>query len=276
MTMNSPHQYRGPLRAVVLDWAGTTVDFGCMAPVATFMEAFDVAGVPITEAQARAPMGLPKWDHIFAITRDESVRLAWTQAKGHEPDDHDVDALYERFIPLQVRTVERHSQMIPGVVEIVAELRARGLAIGSTTGYPREVMDVVVRLAKEQGFETDVTICAGDTPAGRPGPFMALQALINLSVAPVQSVVKIGDTAVDIAEGLSGGMWTIGVAVTGNEVGLTEAEFSALSPDDQRYARDAAADTLHHAGAHFVIDSLADVLPVLETIELRLADGEKP
>jgi phosphonoacetaldehyde hydrolase len=105
---------------------------------------------------------------------------------------------------------------------------------------------------------------------------MALQALINMSVSPVESVVKIGDTAVDIAEGLSGGMWAVGVAVTGNEVGLSAASFAALSPDDQRYVRDGATDTLHNAGAHYVIDGLADILPVLESIELRLANGEKP
>jgi phosphonoacetaldehyde hydrolase len=261
---------------VVLDWAGTTVDFGCMAPVATFMEAFADAGVAITVAQARAPMGLPKWDHVHAITRDESVKVRWTNVKGREPDDDDVNALYERFLPLQVRTVERHSEVIPGVLDVVAELRARGLAIGSTTGYPREVMDVVVRLAKEQGFETDVTICAGDTPAGRPGPFMALQALINLSVSPVSSVVKIGDTAVDIAEGLSAGMWAIGVAVTGNEVGLSAEEFDLLSPHDQRSVSDAARDRLYRAGAHYVVDGLADIMPVLESIESRLADGERP
>ena len=54
---------------MVLDWAGTTVDFGCMAPVATFMQAFAETGVPITVAEARAPMGMPKWQHIQAITR---------------------------------------------------------------------------------------------------------------------------------------------------------------------------------------------------------------
>jgi phosphonoacetaldehyde hydrolase len=275
MTTSAQHD-DGRLKAVVLDWAGTTVDFGCMAPVATFMEAFADAGVPITVAQARAPMGLPKWDHIHAITTDESVKALWMDVKGREPNDRDVDALYERFLPLQVRTVEQHSEVIAGVVDVVAELRARGMAIGSTTGYPREVMDVVVRLAKEQGFETDVTICAGDTPAGRPGPFMALQALINLSVSPVSSVVKIGDTAVDIAEGLSGGMWAVGVAVTGNEVGLSASEFAMLSPDDQRNVSDAARDTLHNAGAHYVVDGLADILPVLESIELRLAAGERP
>lgn len=137
-------------------------------------------------------------------------------------------------------------------------------------------MDVVVRLAKEQGFEPDVTVCAGDTPAGRPGPFMALQALIKLSISPLQAVVKIGDTVVDIEEGLNGGMWAVGVAVTGNEIGLTAAEYAALPPNEQRRLGKLATDKLTAAGAHYVVDSVADILPVLDSIEARLVAGEKP
>ncbi|MGD0982919.1 MAG: phosphonoacetaldehyde hydrolase [Acidimicrobiales bacterium] len=276
MPFDHAHRYLGPLKAVVLDWAGTTVDYGCMAPVATFMQAFAETGVPITVEEARAPMGMPKWHHIQAITRMESVAARWQAVHGSPPEDSDVDALYQRFLPLQVQTVEQHSDVIPGVVEAVAALRARGLAIASTTGYPREVMNVVVRVAKEQGYEADVTVCAGDTPAGRPGPFMALQALIKLSISPVEAVVKIGDTVVDIEEGLNGGMWSVGIAVTGNEVGLTAAEYGARSADEQLRLARAATERLTAAGAHYVVDSLGDVLPVIDRIEERLAKGERP
>ncbi len=204
------------------------------------------------------------------------VRRRWEEAKGKLPDDGDVDSLYERFLPLQVRTVAQHSDVIPGVVETIAALRERGLAIASTTGYPREVMEVVARVASQQGYEPDATVCAGDTPAGRPGPFMALQALIKLSISPVQAVVKIGDTVVDIEEGLNGGMWSVGVAVTGNEVGLSLSEFDALPADEQRALSEKATAVLLRAGAHYVVDRLSDVLPVLESIGERLAAGEKP
>jgi len=247
-----------------------------MAPVATFMQAFEETAVPITVEEARAPMGMPKWRHIQAITQTDSVRARWQQVHGKIPDDTDVESLYQRFLPLQVQTVEQHCDMIPGVVETIAALRERGLSIASTTGYPREVMEVVVRVAKQQGYEPDITVCAGDTPAGRPGPFMALQALIKLSISPVQAVVKIGDTAVDIEEGLNGGMWSVGVAVTGNEVGLSLAELTSLSAGDRRALTAKATAALLAAGAHYVVDSLADIVPVLESIEERLAAGEKP
>ncbi len=276
MPSDHAHRYIGPLKAGVRDWAGSTVDHGCLAPVATFMQAFAETGVPITVSEARAPMGMAKWHHIQAITRMASVATRWQAVHGSLPEDQDVDALYQRFLPLQVRTVEQHSDVIPGVVEVVAAFRARGLAVASTTGYPREVMDVVVRIAKEQGYEADVTICAGDTPAGRPGPFMALQALIKLSISPVEAVVKIGDTAVDIEEGLNGGMWSVGIAVTGNEVGLTAAEYAAKSAGEQLRLAKEATERLYAAGAHYVVDGLGEVLPVLDEIEERLAKGDKP
>lgn len=137
MSSFHPHRYVGPLKAVVLDWAGTTVDHGCMAPVATFMKAFEDAGVPITVEEARAPMGMAKWKHIQAIIQTEAVRARWQEAYSRLPGDDDVDRLYQRFLPLLVQTVADYSEVIAGVVDTVAALRERGLAIASTTGYPR-------------------------------------------------------------------------------------------------------------------------------------------
>lgn len=276
MSLVYTRRYTGPLKAVVLDWAGTTVDHGCMAPAETFIAAFAALGVDITVAEARAPMGMPKWHHIQAITQIARVAAAWEARHGAKPTDAEVDALYARFLPLQIETVAAHSDVIAGVVDTVAAFRARGLKIASTTGYPREVMAEVFRVATAQGYEPDVTVCAGDTPAGRPGPFMALKALVDLSIAPVEAVVKIGDTVVDVEEGLNGGMWSIGVAATGNEVGLTAAELAALGPAERDRLIAAATDKLARAGAHYVVDRLADALPILDAIEARLARGEKP
>ena len=276
MSLTYTRRYTGPLKAVVLDWAGTTVDHGCMAPAETFIAAFAAMGVEITTPEAREPMGLPKWTHIQAITRMAPVAAAWLRRHGAAPVDADVDALYARFLPLQIETVARHSDVIAGVVETIAWLRGRGCKIASTTGYPREVMEVVARVAKAQGYAPDVMICAGDTPAGRPGPFMALKALVDLSISPVEAVVKIGDTVVDIEEGLNGGMWTIGLSASGNEVGLTAAQYAALPGEERERLTAYATDKLARAGAHYVANSLAEIRPLIEAIEARLARGEKP
>jgi len=276
MTHTYTRRYTGPLKAVILDWAGTTVDHGCLAPAAAFMEAFRQSGVTITLDQARGPMGMPKWNHIQAITQIPAVTEAWIAKHGRVPTDADVDALYERFLPMQIDVVADHSGVIPGVVEAVKAMRARGLKIGSTTGYPKPVMEVVIAAAARQGYVPDAIVCAGETPAGRPGPYMALKCLIDLQISPVQACVKIGDTVVDVEEGLNAGMWTIAITDTGNEVGLPLADWKAL-PDERRAALSAAAtDKLARAGAHYVVPSLLDALPLLDIIEARLARGETP
>lgn len=276
MTVTYTRRYTGPLQAAILDWAGTTVDFGCLAPAGAFMEAFARSGVEITLEQARAPMGMAKWHHIQAITRMPAVADLWASVHGAAPTDEDVNHLYNTFLPLQVAVVERHADVIPGAVEAVAALRARGLKIGSTTGYPRPVMDVVRRVAAEQGYSPDVVVCAGETPTGRPGPSMALRCVIDLSISPVEACVKIGDTVVDVEEGLNAGMWSIGLTDTGNEIGLPQAEWEALPADRRDALRRAAADRLARAGAHYVVRSLADAVPLLDLIDARLARGEKP
>ena len=134
----------------------------------------------------------------------------------------------------------------------------------------------VLAAAAAQGYAPDVTVCAGETPSGRPGPSMALKCVIELDVSPVAACVKIGDTVVDIEEGLNAGMWTIALAETGNEVGLPEAQWLALPAAEQAKLGAVAAETLARAGAHYVVPRLGAVLPVLDQIEERLRRGERP
>lgn len=269
-------RYDGPIRAAIFDWAGTTVDFGCQAPITSLVEAFAAMGVEVPLATARLPMGMAKWDHIQALLDMPQVAAAWQRAQGRAPATADVGDLYERFLPLQIAAVKRHAVLIPGTVEAMAALKARGIRIGTTTGFPRPVMEVVIPEAARQGYAPEVIVCAGETPSGRPGPAMALKALIELDLHPVQAVVKVGDTAVDVAEGLNAGMWTIALAVTGNEVGLTEAEWTALPAERQAELRRIAADRLRDAGAHEVVDGIADAPAAIERIEARITAGDAP
>ncbi len=276
MTHLYARRYTGPLRAVILDWAGTTIDFGCQAPAGAFMEAFRRFGVEITLAEARGPMGMPKKDHIRAVLAMPAVTARWTAAHGKPPGETDVDALYDAFLPLQVDVVHNYADPIPGALDAVAAMRARGLRIGSTTGYPRPVMDVVAKAAAAQGYVPDCMVCAGDTPSGRPGPSMALKCLIEMDVHPVEACVKIGDTVVDVEEGLNAGMWTIAVVDTGNEVGATLADWRAMAEAERARLRAPAEDRLRRAGAHYLAPGLAEAVAHLDAIAARLARGEKP
>ena len=276
MTVSTPWTHRGPIQAVILDWAGTTMDFGCMAPAVVFVKVFERAGVPISMDEARAPMGAHKRVHIQKITEIDAVRRRWTEAHGKPPDDADVDRMFADFVPLQLACLSDYSQLIAGTLEVVAACRERGYKIGSTTGYTVEMVEINLKDAKAQGYEPDSTVSAAEVPAGRPYPFMCLQNVINLGVSPVQACVKVDDTIPGIEEGLNAGMWTIGLAVSGNEVGLPLDAWMALGADEKEAKRARAYERMHGSGAHFVIDDVGDLMPCLDAIEARLERGEKP
>jgi phosphonoacetaldehyde hydrolase len=264
------------LKAVVLDWAGTTVDYGCMAPAAVFIETFKRRGVTITMAQARAPMGMFKKDHIRAIMHMEPVAKQWLAVHELPCTEDDVNAMYRDFLPLQLGVIARHADVIPGTLDAIAGFRQRGLKIGSTTGYTRAIMDRLIPLAAQRGYKPDAIVCADEVPAGRPQPWMMYQNAQQFGVYPMSAIVKIGDTVPDIEEGLNAGAWTIGVVKTGNELGLTEADVAVLNPIDLKARIDVGRARLLEVGAHFVVDGLTDVPVLLDQIAARLANGERP
>ena len=268
--------YRGKLKAVLLDWAGTTMDYGCFAPAVVFMEVYKRKGVEISIEEARAPMGAHKRVHIRQISQDENVARRWKSAHGREPDESDVEEMFCDFVPLQVACLADYAGLIPGTLEAVTEMRRRGLKIGSTTGYTGEMMAVLQSEAARRGYVPDSTVCATQVPAGRPHPYMCLQNAINLETYPMEAMVKIGDTLPDIEEGLNAGMWTIGLAKTGNELGMTEEQVAAVDPALLQARLAKAYRRMQQTGAHYVADGIGDVPPLLDDINARLARGERP
>ncbi len=273
---NNRHVAHDSLKAVILDWAGTTVDYGCMAPAAVFIETFQHYGVQVTMAQARAPMGMFKKDHIRAITQIEAVAAQWQAAHGKPCSEADVEAMYRDFLPLQLGVIAQHADVIPGVVEAIADFHQRGLKIGSTTGYTRAIMDALMPLAAQHGYAPDALVCADEAPAGRPYPWMCYFNQIQLGVYPGDVCVKIGDTVPDIEEGLNAGMWTIGVVKCGNEIGLSEADLAQLPPTELNERLTTGHKRLRYAGAHYTVDNLSEVPALIDAINERLAHGERP
>jgi phosphonoacetaldehyde hydrolase len=264
------------VKAAIFDWAGTVVDHGSLAPMGAFVETFAEFGVEIGIEETRGPMGMAKRPHIAALTESPRVAEAWRRRHGRAPTEADIDALYRVFVPKNVAVAAAHAELIPGVAEVVKELRAQGVKIGSSTGYTREIMARITPRAAEQGFAPDSLVCAGDTSEGRPSPLMFYKGLIDLGVWPAWSAIKIDDTEVGVAEGVNAGAWSVGVAVSGNAFGLSAADTKALAPEDYARRRARAQAVLYAAGAHYVIDSVADLLPVVALIEGRLARGERP
>lgn len=261
-----------PVKAVVFDWAGTMIDYGCTAPVRALVEVFAEEGIDLSAEEARRDMGKAKLDHLRALLADASVRPRWLALKGAEPVEDDVMRLYARLEPA-MKAAAAASQLIPGAAETAAALRALGVKVGSGTGYTREMISDILPYAAAQGYAPDVVVCAGETPSGRPAPLMTWKALIEMDAWPAQACIKVDDAPVGIEEGRAAGCWTVGLSASGNGVGLDLESLRAL-PAEERAARIAKAEAaLKAAGADYVIEDVSQLMPVVHEIARRIAEG---
>ncbi len=264
------------VRAVIFDLSGTALDYGSRGPVVAFVELFARHGVKVTHAEARGPMGTHKKDHIWSMLTETSISRRWEEANGAKPTREMLDTLYEEFTPLQVEVLKRHCDVIPGVAETVAELRNRGIKIASTTGFDTGMMGDLIRLAAEGGFAPDLFVCPDLVGKGRPAPWMAFYAARQLDIYPMKTFVKLGDTPNDVAEAHAAGMWAVSVVRSGNEVGLSQEELENLPSARRNAVISAARARLAACGPHYLIDSAADLIPVIDEITARLARGDRP
>jgi len=264
------------LEAVIFDWAGTMVDHGSLAPVRAVTALFARHGIELTDEEVRRDMGIFKKDHIRRILQQPRVKGLWSAKTGRFAVEDDVEQLFAEFNPLQMEILDQYSELISGAAEISELVRSDGIKTGSTTGYTRPMLDLLVARAAAAGYRPDAALCPDDAEGGRPLPWMCLKIALMFQLNCMAAAVKVGDTVSDIQEGLNAGMWTVGVSTTGNEVGLSAADLAALPAAERTRRSEHAAETLSDAGAHYVIDSVRDLPPVLKEIDLRLVSGERP
>jgi phosphonoacetaldehyde hydrolase len=270
------HVYTGGVRAIVADLAGTTVDYGSCAPAGVFVQVFRNAGVEISFAEARGPMGMGKKDHIRELFRLPRVAEAWRLANSREWTEADVEALYGAFIPLQLNCLADYNNLIPGVYQTVIELQQDGVQLGVNTGYTREMTQIVLDGMRQQGVVPAALSCLSDVPAGRPAPWMIFDTMEQLGVYPPAAVIVVGDTLSDIEAGRNAGAWTVGVTRTGNLVGMTSTEIHLAEPSVVA-AKVAEAEAIMRAmGADYVVESFAELPQLIEKINQRLSAGERP
>lgn len=264
------------IQGVILDWAGTTIDYGCFAPLAAFIEAFANKGVVVTAEEARKPMGMLKRDHLMAIGEMDSVARQWKEKYGRAINEADIDEMYADFEKLLFSVLRKYAQPIPGAVELVERLRRQGIKVGSTTGYTMEMMLIVADEAKKNGYSPDCLVTPDEVPAGRPYPWMCYENAIRLGLYPMKHVVKVGDTISDVREGVNAGAWSVGILKGSNELGMTGEEVK--SADSAVLAGKLAGIRQRYmdAGAHYVIDTIGDLDAVIDLINERLAKGDRP
>lgn len=264
------------IEAVVFDLAGTLIDHGCCAPVGVFVELFRRSGVPLTEAQARGPMGTHKRDHIAILLRDPEIAAGWARAHGRAPDEADVDALYAASTPMGVEVLAAGSAPLEGAAAVVEALQAAGIGVGATTGYNREMLEPVLRRVEADGLRLPLVLASDEVRRGRPGPELCWTAAARLGASAGWACVNVGDTPVDMEAGRRAGFWTVGVVESGSLMGLSAAGLAALAPGDRAARGAAVARRLLEAGAHLVVADVRGVPGAIAALNARLASGERP
>jgi phosphonoacetaldehyde hydrolase len=264
------------VKLAIFDWAGTTVDFGCQAPVDAFVAGFKAKGIDMDGQTAREPMGMEKRDHIKTLAQLPEVESQWQQIYGRPVREEDIDSMYNDFVPHLLDVLKDNTRLIPGVRDASTALKKMGIKIGSTTGYFKEAADLVSAAAAEQGFRPEVSISSSDVAHGRPHPWMIYRVMEAFNICPPAQVVNIGDTKIDIKTAQNAGVWAVGVAATGNEMGLTEAEWRGIDATTRNMKLAAIQEKLYEAGAHWVIDTLDELPSIIEEIDNLLANGHTP
>ena len=271
-------KYRGKVQALILDWSGTTADAYVLAPAVVFVEVFKRQRVEISMKEARGPMGLRKDLHIKALTEVDEIKERWKDVHGNYPDQSDVDRMFADFVPLQLDCLRDYTTLLPGVAEVTQRLQKQGIKIGSTTGFVRSMVDILEEDAVKQGYKPDASVAGDEVINGaRPSPHMVFKNLDMLNITPIHSVIKVDDTVSGVGEAVNAGCWGVGVVRYSNYMNVDTADEGENLSEDEIAKRCAETrDILQRAGAHYVIDSLANIEPIIEDVNQRLSRGEKP
>ena len=243
------------ISGVIMDWAGTAVDYGCFAPLNAFLKVFsEEKGIDITYRQAREPMGLLKIDHIKAILSMPEVNEKFRALYKSDWNKRDVDEMYTSFEKHLFASLKDFTTPIPGVLETMAMLREQGIKIGSTTGYTAKMMEIVRPGAEAKGYRVDNLVTPNEVPAGRPAPYMIYKNMIDLAIPSVDQVVKV---------------WSVGIVTGSNEMGVSEEEYNSRPAEEWESLKKEVRERMLAAGAHFVLDTIAELPACIEKINNR-------
>jgi phosphonatase-like hydrolase len=221
---------------VVFDMAGTTVRDRNFVGIA-FQQAMKSQGYDIAIEDVNPLMGYEK---PLAIRMMLEVR----EVDKNKITDALVASIHAKFVSgmLDFYRTTQELAPLPNVEETFASLRADGVKIALNTGFSRDIADVIIdRLGWED--KIDYLVASDEVPYGRPYPDMIEKIMKQLGISSAEHVAKVGDTEVDINEGINAGCKYV--------IGITTGAFTR-------------EQLLPYKPTH-IIDDIADVLSIIST-----------
>lgn len=282
--LNKIRPYNGKIKTIILDNSGTFIDPYVIAPVKAFQETFKKFKINISSDECRKPMGIRKDLHICEILKNTRVKDEWNKIYGRNYDKNDIQNIYNELIPTQIEILHNYCNLLPKVPETIEMIKNMNIKIGTTTGFNRKMMDIILNNMNKKNIHFDFTVAGDDFNSNeihlgtRPLPFMIYKNLFNLNSTPIESVIKIDDTIPGIQEGLNAGCWTIAIADYSNYMNINSMEeWNSMSSKEQMERKIFSRNKLHlESGCHYVIHEFDDIIYVIDDINNRLSNNEKP
>ena len=184
-----------PFRAVVFDLDGVLWDGEPL-----YHEAFNVV---------LAPYGHSISDDDYGNIIGHSVESAWQWVRERFDLDESPGRFYRAYDEAVLRLLQRPADPLPGVRDLLAELRKRGLPLGLASASLRQWVDATLRSLKlEDAF--DAVVSASEVERAKPAPDLYLTAAKRLGVRPA-ACLAVEDTATGIAAAKAAGMFAVQV-----------------------------------------------------------------
>jgi len=272
-------KYRGKVKGVIFDLSGTIIDHGCFGHINPFIETFKSRHIIITENDIRKDTGLSLTHHITALCKTKKVKKPWLEKYGKQITIDDINEIKSEIEEKMIANIDQHHNVINKVVKTLKVIRDLGIKVVLTTEYNLNIADLLFYKIKKAGGKADAFISLSDIPnidEARPYPWMCYRALLELKEYPLCSFVKVGDTFYDIQEGINAGMWTVGVAKTGNLLGMTEKTLKEKGQKKIEKRVNKIYHIMKTAGANYVVDSVHDIVWVIDEINNYLKKGSSP
>ncbi|MBA1337045.1 MAG: hypothetical protein HPY66_3481 [Firmicutes bacterium] len=209
------------IKLILFDMAGTTVDDRCAGSsfvVSAFIKSFNKHGFEVSLETVNKYRGMQKrqaiHDIISSIDQDRS-------------SGEIIDGIYKELLS-ELKVHIPKMKEIEGTSEIFHFLQSRMIKVGVGSGFPREIIDMIVSQLgwKAKGL-VDYIQSADSIGASRPDPKMIYHMMNEFGICNPHEVVKVGDTVVDILEGKNAGVWTVAV-LTGSQ---SKEQLESVGPD---------------------------------------------
>lgn len=187
--------------------AGTTVTDNNFVAKA-FKNAFSIHGYDVTEEQINPLMGYKKIAAIKTVM----------DQLGEEYDEELLNDIHTDFEDEMIEFYQSDPAVsaINNVEDVFMQLKEKGVNIALNTGFPKSIADAIVdRLQWVERGLIDDYIASDEVEEGRPNPSMINELMLRSGVTDSKDVVKIGDTTVDIEEGINAGCAYVIAVTTG-------------------------------------------------------------